>query len=98
MRHGPLRGAAHVHVLDEAHLGVTRAAKLDQIDEFVLVDAANDHRVDLERSELACRRRDALAHAVELVESGELAKAIVPQRVETHRDAMEAGGTKRARA
>ena len=38
----PARGAADVHVLDEAHLGVHRPAVLDQIHQLVVVDAADD--------------------------------------------------------
>ena len=44
----PVCRAADVHVLDEPDLGVHHAAVLDQIDQLVVVDAADGHRVDLE--------------------------------------------------
>ena len=47
-----------------------RPAELDQLDQLVVVDAADDDRVDLERAEHAVRRGDAFQDAVELVEAG----------------------------
>ena len=42
----PLGGAAHVHVLDEAHFGAVRAAELDEIGKLVVIHAADDDRVE----------------------------------------------------
>ena len=50
---------AHVHVLDEAHLAAVTACELDQVHQLIVVDVADDHRIQLESRE--DRRRDASA-------------------------------------
>ena len=85
-----MRGAADVHVFDEAHLGVHRLPVLDQIDQLIVVDAADDDGVDLEAAEHTVRRGNALAHGVELVEARERLEAVRVKRVEAHRDAPQA--------
>src|SRR5690606_33463380 len=55
--HLPAVGAAHVHELDEAH-DVAAAAKVARhVDHAVVVLAALDHHVDLDRSKADGRRR-----------------------------------------
>jgi hypothetical protein len=49
--HRPLGSPAHVHIFNESDLGLDPLAILDQINEFVLVGTANDHRVELQASE-----------------------------------------------
>src|SRR5216110_2433312 len=45
---GPACRAAHVHILDKAHLGVVPAAELDQVGELVIVEPADNHGVELQ--------------------------------------------------
>ena len=87
----PFRCAADVHVFDEPHLGLQRPAELDQIDELVVVDAADDHRVDLEGAEHAMRGGHPFEDAIELVEAGEGLEPVAAERVEAHRDSAEPG-------
>src|SRR5437870_12178905 len=49
--HGPAGRAADIHVLDEADFRVVRAPELDQVDQLVVVEPADHHRVELELSE-----------------------------------------------
>ena len=46
--HRPARGAAHVHVLDEANLGGHGAPELDEVGQLIIVDAAHDDGVELQ--------------------------------------------------
>jgi hypothetical protein len=87
----PLGGAAHVHVLDEAHLGPARAGVLDQGHQLVVVGAAQHHRVHLERRE-AGRHRGVQAgqHPRQLVASGQRAEPRRVQRVQADGDAVQA--------
>jgi NADH:ubiquinone reductase (H+-translocating) len=66
-RHDPVgrpeRGAGHVHVLDEAHLGVQSARELDQPLHLVVVQPPHDDGVDLQAAEQARRLDDARHHA-----------------------------------
>ena len=97
--HGPLRRAADVHVFDEPDFGVARASELDQVDELIVVDAADDDRVDLEAAEDrraagidAARARDRARP-----KRARLREAIVPQRVEADGQAVQAGVAQRLR-
>ena len=83
--------AADVHVLDEADFGVVSPRELDQVHEFVVVDAANDHRVELQSAKERSSGRDTVEDAIELVEARQLAKAIGAQRVEADRQPMKPG-------
>ncbi len=92
----PLRRAADVHVLDEPDFGAHRLSVLDQIHDLVVVDAADDDRVDLERAaEHALRRGHSFVHAGELVESRERLEPVGTQRVQADGDAAQAGGRER---
>ena len=53
----PASGAADVHVFDETDLGADGPAELEQIDELLVIDAADHDGVDLERAEGRPRRR-----------------------------------------
>ena len=86
-----MRGAADVHVFDEAHLGVNRFPVFDQIDQLVVVDAADDDGVELDAAEHAVRRGDAGAHRVELVEARQPQEPVRVQRVEADRDPLQPG-------
>jgi hypothetical protein len=54
--HAPAVGRADVHVLDEAHDVAAAAEASREVDDRVLVDAALDDRVDLDRRETRARR------------------------------------------
>src|SRR5713101_5284522 len=69
--HGPAGGPAHVHVLDEAHLGAHARAELDEIGELVVIGAADHHAVELE---------PAPAHAVDGLDALEDLGVAVPPR------------------
>jgi hypothetical protein len=54
------------HLLDEAQLVAARDGPLEEIRRLVVVDAAHEHRVDLDGREPRCRGGvDAVEHAVE---------------------------------
>src|SRR6266480_2945241 len=55
--HGPARRAAHVHLLDEPHLGIMSAGELDQIRQLVVVESPDHDRVELESREARPLRR-----------------------------------------
>ena len=65
--------------------------ELDEVHEFVFVDAANDHRVELQSAKERSSGRDTVEDAIELVESRQLSKAIGAQRVEADRQPMKPG-------
>ena len=65
------------------------------VDELVVVDAADDDRVDLEAAEDAMRRGDAVVDGLELIEARQRDEAIAVQRVEADGDAAEAGRLQR---
>jgi hypothetical protein len=65
-------------------------AELDEVDELVLVRAAQDDRVDLHAPESGARGGvDPGEHRRESVAASDLEEALRPQRVEAHRDAVE---------
>ena len=93
-----MRGAADVHVLDETQLGVVAPCELEQSLELVVIEAASDHRVELEsRKPRRARRHDALEHPGELIAPGQPQKPIAVQRVERDGDALEARLSERER-
>ena len=61
---------ADVHELDEAHDNRHAAKALDQIERGMIVDAALDHGIDLDRREPGGDRGiDAVQHLIERAES-----------------------------
>ena len=72
----PLRGAADVHVFDEANLGADALRVLEQRHELVVVRAADDHRVELDALEVVDRLVDAGQHLRKRIEARERLKAI----------------------
>ena len=58
----PLRGAAHIHVFDEAHFGADAPGVLDQRHQLIVVDAADDDGVDFEIRKVLARLVDAGEH------------------------------------
>src|SRR5262249_57062646 len=84
-----------VHVFDEPHFSIDGTAELDELDELVVVDAADDDRVDLQPSVHAERRGDAFADGVESIEARERHETVAMQSVQTHRDSSKAGGVQR---
>jgi len=88
---GPPGGAAHIHVLDEAHLGAHPLAVLDKGHQLVVVETPHDHDVELERPEAqACHRLDPFSHAVAGVGPGEGREALGPERIEADRHPAQA--------
>ena len=85
-----MRGAADVHVLDEAHLGVDRFPVFDQIDQLVVVDAADDDGIELHAAKHAVRGGNARADRIELIEARQPQEPVGVQRVEAHRDPLQA--------
>src|SRR4051812_36878673 len=91
--HPPAVGAADIHELDEAHDVTGAAPALGHLQDAVVIHAALHHHVDLDRLQAGRRRGlDALDHLrhrkVGIVHGAE---GGVIQRVETHRDALQAG-------
>ena len=96
-RRRPPGGAAHVHVFDEADLGAEAAGPFGEIGEFVVVLAADDDGVDLDRAEGGDRGGDAVEDRRQIARSGQALEAIDAQRVEADGDAIEAGLAQRRR-
>jgi hypothetical protein len=71
--------------------------EFDQIDQFVVVNATNNDRVDLQAAKDGRGCRDAFFDAIELVETRQGAEPIVPQRVEADRQAVKPRLAKAAR-
>ena len=62
-----------------------------QLDQLVVVDAANDDGVDLEAGKERRGGVDALEHAIELVVARQVAEALGSQRVEADGQPVQAG-------
>ena len=88
----PVIAVADVHVLDEAHDDAGAAEVLDQVEHGVIVQAALDDAVDLDRRQpRVLRGANALEHAVALGEAAaHLLEDLRIERVETDGDAMQA--------
>jgi len=71
-----VRRAADVHVFDEAHFAAVRASVLDERHQLIVIDAADDDRIDLHPAEDRRRDRDPFQNAVERVIAGQRAKPI----------------------
>ena len=92
---GPARGAADVHVFDESQLGIetTRFGKERQ--EFAVVHAADDNRVDLESGKDARRSLETRADPPEFVCSREAQEGVAIERVEADGDPLQASRAQR---
>ena len=89
--HGPVCRPPDVHVLDVSQLRAMLARKLEEIDELVVVESANHHRIDLQFAQPhRARARDSLGHRRKLGTAVERLETIWPSRVETHRNPTEA--------
>jgi hypothetical protein len=79
-----------VHVLDETHDDARAAEALDELEQRVIVLAALDDRVDLDRQPGALRGVDALEHHAELAAAAvHLAEYLLVEAVEAHGDTPE---------
>ena len=67
-----------------------RRLVLEQRHELVVIDSAHDHRVDLQAAEFRGRGLDGLEHRRVLVEPRQGFEARRIQRIEAHRDALQA--------
>ncbi len=90
----PAVHGAHVHVLDETYDGARAAEALHEIERRVVVLAALDDRVDLDRLEAcAARRFDSGEHGREVTASAvHLLEDLLVEAVETHGEALETRG------
>jgi hypothetical protein len=89
----PVRGAADIHVLDEAHFRAGLSAELDQVDHLVVVVAARDDRVELQTREArAAAGFNAGEHGGQRVHFRELLKPVAAQRVQAHGETVQPGG------
>src|SRR5262249_12357308 len=80
------------HEFDEADARALLAGELGEADRLVVVDAANRHAVDLDRSQAGFDRGvNAVEHLRQFVASGEQREAVGRQRVETDREALQSG-------
>src|SRR5215468_3039815 len=96
--HRPARRAAHVHVLDEPHLGWHGTAVFDQLAQLVVVDVAHDHRVELRPGEAGRRHRGDAGEDLRVVRAAcERGEPVGPQGVKAHGDAVQSGGPQRTR-
>jgi hypothetical protein len=83
---------AHVHVLDEPHLGVGAPAELHEVDQLIVVDAPDDHGVELQTREPG--RPDGLDPPEDggvVIPPRERPEALRTEGVEADRDPVEAG-------
>ena len=72
-----------------------RASELQQVYEFVVVDTANDDRVELEPGKEGRGRGDTVEDALELVEPRQALETVSSQRVEADGQAVQARLAKR---
>ena len=83
--------AAHRHALDEAHLPVVRARQRGKIGDLVVVDAAEQHAVELDlRKARALRRLDTVQGILQRTKARDGAKALLVQRVEADVEVRDA--------
>ena len=89
--HAPAVGAAHVHVLDEAHDVTAPPPMACHVGDLVIVHSALDHHVDLDRRKAGSSRGvDSLQHLCHReVGVVHLAERRVVERIEAHGDAVE---------
>src|SRR6266566_6891906 len=81
---------AHIHVFDESDLDAGPVAELNKIHYFVVVEAAHDHRVDLDGVESRPPRGGDPRQDVRMTRAaGKGEQPVGPECVETHRDAAE---------
>ena len=81
--HRPLPLRVERHELDEADADATGTPVRREVDDLVVVHAAHDDAVDLDRVEPGVERRvDPGEHALELVAAGERAERVGAERVE----------------
>ena len=90
----PAVHGADVHVLDETYDGARAAEALHEIERRVVVLAALDDRVDLDRLEAcAARRLDSGEHGREIAASAvHLLEDLLVEAVETHGEALQTRG------
>ena len=80
------------HLLDEPQLVAAVEAPAEQLGRLVVVDAAQQHRVDLHRAEPGrLGRREPGDDVVEAVAAGDLEEGVGPDGVEADVDPVEAG-------
>jgi len=88
----PPGGPAHVHVLDEPHLGAGAASELEQIDQLIVIGPARHDGVDFHGIEAGAGGRiDPRQDRRMLVEPGQPFEALTIERVEADGDAVQAG-------
>ena len=81
------------HLLDDPQLVVVVEAVAQQLGGVLVVDPAQQHRVDLDRSEPgAVRGLEPGQHVVEPVAAGDLVEQVAADGVQADVDAVEAGG------
>ena len=92
----PVTVGVERHELDEAHLDAAAAAVVGERDDLVVVDAALDHGVDLDRVESGLLGRlDAVEDVDELVSPGHPLELGPIERVEADVDPSQTGVTQR---
>ena len=92
-------GIAHVHVFDETHRKPVGSAEFDQRDDFIVVQAANNHGVDLDRIEPgAVRREDAGQDLFQIAALGDLPEPFGIECVQADVDPAQSCGAKGGRS
>ena len=85
----PLRRAADVHVFDESHFGADPLRVFEERHQFVVVRAADDHRVELDVSKYLTASSMPASTCAQRIEPRERLKAIGTQRVEADRQTVQ---------
>src|SRR5678816_3538502 len=77
----------NIHVFDEANFGPLVATVASHIDQFVIIETANDDGIDLYRAHAGVKRRlDASQDLGKITTLGDLTETVWPQRIETDVD------------
>ena len=88
LREPVVANVAERHHLDQGEVHATAMGPVDQRRDFVLVDALERHRIDLDAQAGGFRGRDAVEHLVELAPAGDRAELVGVERIERDVDPL----------
>ena len=89
----PTAGVSHVHIFDQPHFKVVVAAELDKIQQFIIIEATNDHSIDLDRIHADCLRgRKPFKHGLKFATLSDFSESVRVEGVQADIDAVESSG------
>src|SRR5262249_53268856 len=82
----------HIHILNKAHFSLVMLSKLDQRDQFIIIESLNGNCVELQsRKTGSSNRFNPFEHTRIFVTTSQLTKPLRPERIQTYGDAMQPG-------